>query len=204
MKTAKASVVFALAILMLGAARGDADEPQKPPVPDEAQMRKMMQAAMEMAAPGEQHALLAKLAGDWKVTGRFFIPGQEGVEFTGTTGNKMILGGRFLQFEGSFTSQTLQLSSESLMVYGFDKRTGKYTLWTVDTMGTYSVSAEGDYDAATRTWTLHGEVVEPSMDKVPFKFVVKLIDDTQYVLELHMEFAGMGWHKQMEAMHEKD
>ena len=109
----------------------------------------------------------------------------------------------FLQLDGAFDSIQPPMKGQSLTVYGFDKRFGKYTAWGIDTMGTYSVSADGTYDDATKTITLSGTNEEPGMGKVPFRFLLRLIDDTHYSLVLEMQFTGMGWQKQMEVMHEK-
>ena len=65
------------------------------------------------------------------------MPGAPPMTFTGTSDAKMILGGRFLQINGSAQAANPGMSSESLTVIGFDKRTGKYTMWGVDTDGTY-------------------------------------------------------------------
>jgi hypothetical protein len=179
------------------------DKPQATPTQQQMSADEMMKEAMMAAAPAEQHQRLAKLAGKWKVSGKFFMPGFGEMPFTGSTDNTMILGGRFLRIEGAAKASQPGFESESLTVQGFDKRTGKYTMWSVDTMGTYSVSAEGDYDDAAKTLTLEGVNEEPGKGKVPFKFVLRFIDDAHYGLDLHMDFPGMGWHKIMEATHEK-
>ena len=174
-----------------------------PPMPGGQSMEEMMKQAQQMAAPVEQHHRLAKREGHWKVSGTFNIPGAPPMTFTGTGDAKMILGGRFLQINGSAQAANPGMNSESLTVIGFDKRTNKYTMWAIDTYGTYSISATGDHDDATNTTTFLGENEEPGMGKIPFKFVIKDVDDTHYTLELHMQFPGMGWHKMMDAMHER-
>lgn len=191
-------ITFAI-VLGVATARSQDAEPQQA----QSSMDDMMKMAQQMAAPGEQHKLLAKLAGNWKFTGKFFMPGQPPMEFAGRSENKLILGDRFLQVNGFSESQNPSLKVQSMTVYGFDKRIGKYTAWGIDTWGTYSVSAAGDYDAQTKTITLSGENEEPGMGKIPFKFILKLIDDAHYSLELHMQYPGMGWQKQMEMMHER-
>src|SRR5688500_18082236 len=172
--------------------------------PGGASMEEMMKQAQQMAAPGEQHQRLAAREGRWKVSGQFNIPGTPPMKFTGTNESRMILGGRFLRIEGKAQAAQPGMESESLTVLGFDKRTGKYTLWSVDTYGTYSISATGDYDEAANTVTYAGENEEPGQGKVPFKFVIKHVDDAHYTLELHMQFPGMGWHKMLEATHERE
>jgi hypothetical protein len=198
--------VILVAVLAIGtslaiAQTKPAEQPAQTP---QMSAEQMMEEGMKLAAPGEQHQRLAKREGRWNVTGQFIMPGAPPMKFTGTQDAKMILGGRFLRIEGKAQSAQPGLESESLTVLGFDKRTSKYTLWSVDTYGTYSISATGDYDEAAQAVTYVGENEEPDMGKVPFKFVIKHVDDAHYTLELHMQFPGMGWHKMMEATHERE
>ena len=204
MKRIAIVALFTLAASLAIAQTKPADQPgDKPTGMPQMSAEEMMKEGLKLGEPGEEHARLAKLQGTWKVTGQFFMPGAAPMRFTGTNEAKMILGGRFLRIEGKAQSAQPGLSSESLSVLGFDKRTGKHTLWGVDTYGTYSISAQGDRDDATKTVTYLGENEEPGMGKIPFKFVVKHTDDAHYTLELHMQFPGMGWHKMMEATHER-
>lgn len=192
-----------IALVALGmASLARSSQEAQPAAQPQQSMEEMTRMAQQMAAPGEQHKLLGRLVGEWKQTGKFIMPGQSPIEFSGKTSNRMILGDRFLQLDGTFVAANPALKGESMTVYGFDKRVGKYTAWGIDTWGTYSVAATGDYDAATRTWTLSGENAEGGMT-VPFKFILKQPDDTHYTLELHMQYPGMGWQKQMETVHEK-
>ena len=63
---------------------------------------------------------------------------------------------------------------------------------------------EGDYDAATRTITFLGTNDEPGMGKMPFKFILKLTDDTHRTTELWFQMKGApgadadGWFQIME------
>jgi hypothetical protein len=203
MKRAILLTVLVLGATIVFAQEKPAEKPQQPPMPGGQSMEEMMKQAQQMAAPAEQHQDLAKLEGQWKVNGKFMMPGAPPMTFTGTNDCRMILGGRFLRIEGKAQSAQPGMNSESLTVLGYDKRTGKYTLWGIDTYGTYSINATGDWDEATKTATYLGENEEPGMGKVPFKFVVHHPDDDHYTLELHMQFPGMGWHKMMEATHER-
>ena len=193
--------IIVTALFMIGASLALA---QTKPAGQTMSAEDMMKEGMKLAAPGEEHRRLAEREGRWKVSGQFNMPGGPPMKFTGTNDCKMILGGRFLRIDGKAQAALPGMESESLTVLGFDKRTGKYTLWSVDTYGTYSISATGDHDDASNTTTYVGENEEPGMGKVPFKFVSRTIDDAHYTLELHMQFPGMGWHKLMEATHERE
>lgn len=54
--------------------------------------------AMELAQPGPEHQLLQALVGKWVTEVKVWMEaGADAMNFTGTSENEMILGGRFLQ-----------------------------------------------------------------------------------------------------------
>jgi hypothetical protein len=199
MKLALAVILVAIGATLVVAQ----DKPATNPAGPQMSADEMMQQGMKLAQPGEAHQRLAKQEGTWKVSGKFFMPGAPPMQFTGTQDAKMIFGGRFLHIEGKTEGAQPMMKGESLTVLGYDNRTRKHTLWGIDTFGTYSISAAGDWDEATNSITYVGENEEPGMGKVPFKFVVKHSDENHYTLELSMQFPGMGWTKIMEASYER-
>lgn len=132
-----------------------------------------MDEAMKMAAPGPEHKILTDMAGKFKQKVKFnFAPGQS-MEGEGSGTAESIIGGRFLQLKSK--SKIMGVETEVMTILGYDKRKNKYTLFSIDGMGTYSVSAEGDYDAATKIMTLKGTEEDPAMKmKMDFKFVYDL------------------------------
>jgi hypothetical protein len=107
----------------------------------------MMAAWMHAMTPGEPHAFLARQAGSWTFTGRFWLsPGAEPMESPGTVERTMILGGRVMQerVQSSFMDQPF----EGLGLAGYDNVTGEYwSTWT-DSMGTGVMTATGACDQA--------------------------------------------------------
>ncbi len=64
----------------------------------------MMAKMMELAQPGEQHKLLAQLAGDWTDEVKMWMaPGQPPLVSTGTCTRKAIVGGHYFaaDFKGT-------------------------------------------------------------------------------------------------------
>jgi len=61
-------------------APGQTDEKKPGGPPAGMDQQAMMDAWMKAAQPGEQHKLLAKLAGSWTTTTRMSMPGQSGPE----------------------------------------------------------------------------------------------------------------------------
>lgn len=130
----------------------------------------MMAKMMAANKVGTEHDLLKAMEGKWKEDANYvMMPGQPPVKGTGTFTIKMILGGRFAQVESKVDA--MGHKSEHLTLLGHDNRRGVYTVEMFDTYGTYSSSAEGTYDAASKTLTLNGSESDPLMPH-PMKFRV--------------------------------
>jgi hypothetical protein len=93
----RAGAVLALALSVaalpaLPALPADAQEPQM-----SEQDKAMMEAMMKAGTPGKEHEWLAKKAGSWTFTGKFWMnPAAPPMETTGTVERSMILNGRVL------------------------------------------------------------------------------------------------------------
>jgi hypothetical protein len=65
-----------------------------------------------------------------------------------------------------------RFDSESVTIYGFDRRTSDYTLVGMDTLSTYYITAAGKYDEAQKGIVLHGSYAQPpSMTETKYRFV---------------------------------
>ena len=121
-------------------------QPDDMGMPDMSAMMEMMKKA---AAPGDMHALLAKMAGDWKVTARFTMdPNGEPEVSEGVSHNKMVLGGRQLlselDMDMAFAGQKLDFSGLGIM--GYDKFSKRFQSTWCDTMGTGQMIQTGTLD----------------------------------------------------------
>lgn len=137
--------LFALAVILAFASRAGAQEPPK---------------------PGKEHKELAKMAGEWEVTG-------EGV--TGSSAFKMTLGGLWLEssFKGSFGG--MEFEGKGLDTYDAAKK--KYVSVWVDSMGTTPLNLEGNFDKEGKTLTMEGEGPGPGGPKTKFKTVTEHVDE---------------------------
>ena len=79
------------------------------------------------------------------------------------------------------------MQGERLTIYGYDTRARKYTLWTVESTATFAVSATGEFDAATGTFTLEGERYGQGASKVSFQWVLRLQDGGAFTQEILMK-----------------
>lgn len=110
-----------------------------PSAPDrEALQRRMLRWVM----PGEEHAQLARLAGDWEVTTALpGAPGRPPTVMTGRATARMTVGDRFLMIESRASGGSQSI--DALTILGFDGRRDEYTYLGHDSFGTYYVEASG-------------------------------------------------------------
>ena len=95
------------------------------------------------AAPGAEHTQLAKLAGDWTVVTTFqFGSGGPAQEFQGKAHAKMILGGRFVQFEENAVEFGAPVERQK--IWGFNKQSRKYESTWMYTGSTAVMRLTGD------------------------------------------------------------
>ncbi|MBC8045498.1 MAG: DUF1579 domain-containing protein [Fimbriimonadaceae bacterium] len=157
-----------------------------------------MQLMMEAMTPNENHKILAAMEGEWNYTWKMYMPGAPPMESTGILKNTMILGSRFLQMENKGPG-VMGMPYEALSIFGYDNRSKKFTMFGVDTWGTYSVYAEGDYDAASKTFRLSGEDSDPRINKTQiFEFIFRMTDANNMRTELLFVNEEGGWDLVME------
>lgn len=146
---------------------------------NEAQLR-----SFEASQPGEEHALIATLAGEWSQVVRLQpAPGAEILTFEGTSTNRMVLGGRFLMSESTLLVPGAEAAGIGFL--GFDRRTEEFITLGLDEVGTYWVSGRGTADESGRVITMSGEDFDPIMEHTQeYDFVYRLIDDDQFVFEI--------------------
>jgi len=111
-------LLFACAGLIVVMERGLTQEKKDP-----------LQSFEPRSKPGEGQAYLAKFVGEWDVEKSFHPRKGEPVRVTGKCKQTMIHGGRFLQSEFAFTTQTGKTTGLGLI--GFEPESGKFTsVWT--------------------------------------------------------------------------
>lgn len=136
--TAASVAVAALALVATRSAWSGDDAPKD--APPGMPTAEEMQAMLELAAPNEEHAELAKLVGTWDCEMSMDMGGQE-MKSSGSMTTESILGGRvFLsRFQGDFGGMPF----EGVELKGYDK--AKKEHWSVwcDSMGTGFLAFHG-------------------------------------------------------------
>ena len=157
--------------------------------------------SMKLAQPNENHKRLEEFTGPSNYTMTSSMGGVQ-MDGKGTVTGKMILGGRFLMQEsvGTMFGQTV----ESITIMGYDNAIGKYTMIGLDELGTYYITAEGDYDEATKTYTLDGSYIEPVMKvEMDYRFVIDVANPDEVITKILFDNGQGGMDEMMRLVYTK-
>ncbi|WP_297920441.1 DUF1579 domain-containing protein [Metallibacterium sp.] len=148
--------------------------------------RTAMQAWQRAAAVGSQHQRLEWFKGRWKERVQMWMePGQPPRIEQGVAEVRPVLGGRFMEMRhrGHFMGKPMQ----GLGYSGYDNLSGRYTDIWMDDGSTAIFVSHGDYDAAGKTWTYHGQMQDPLQPgtTIPVREVVRITGPRSYVFEWH-------------------
>ena len=158
--------------------------------PDAAQQA-AMQAWQRAAAVGPQHRQLQWFKGRWKEHVQIWMqPGRPPRIELGTAEVRPVLGGRFMEMRhrGQFMGKPMR----GLGYSGYDNLSGRYTDIWMDDGSTAIFVSHGDYDAASKTWTYHGQMQDPLQPgtTIPVREVVRITGPRGYVFEWYETRAG--------------
>lgn len=163
-----------------------------------AEQKEMMEKMTKAATPGPQHAMLAKMAGEWTATVKFQMdPSQPWQESAGTSVVTAVMDGRYIQ--ESNTSTMMGAPFSGMGVTGYDNVLGKYVSTWIDNMGTGIMNSTGTADAGGKTITWSGMMSDPITGK-PSKarMVTTLIDDNHHTFDMYT--VPPGAKKEMKTM----
>jgi uncharacterized protein DUF1579 len=122
-----------------------------------------MDAMMKAGTPGPQHAELAKGAGAWTFTGKFWMdPAKPPMEASGTAERTIMLDGRVLA--EVVHSEMMGMPFEGHGMAGYDNTLGKYWSTWMDNMSTGFMVQWGTCDGTTCNFT--GEYADPVTRKL--------------------------------------
>jgi len=142
-----------------------------------------MAAMMKLAAPGEHHRHMAKLAGEWKAVSKMWLdPAAAPVESTGTMQLTPILGGRFMQSQ--YKGPLMGMEFNGIGLDGFDNQKQKHIGLWVDNMGTMMMTFEGACSDGGKVTTTMSDFVDPASGQATtMKSVTTMIDDKKFMFE---------------------
>ncbi len=110
-------------------------------------------------------------------------PGKPPMEDTGTSEQKMILDGRFLQQE--FTGEMMGSPFSGIGFMGYDNHSGKYVSTWMDTLGTAIYFFEGTASADGKTFTQKSSYDDPVQGPVEWRSVTRIVDDDTLEFEMY-------------------
>lgn len=176
-------IVAASACLAIGVA-SVAQEKKPDPKAAEAEMAEWA----KLQAPGPQHAMLAKMAGEWDAAVTLFMPDGAKMESKAKEKCELVLGGRFVQ--SIFVGTMMGMPFEGRGTTGYDNiRKVYFSTWT-DSMSTGLMVFEGTADETGKVITMHAEMkgVDGQVEK--WRSVTTLIDDANYSFDMYMTRPG--------------
>ncbi len=169
-------------ILVLAGSTAFASVPQQ----SQQDRQEAMEAYMRLMATNENHAHLAKFAGEWSVTTTAWMePGATPEKSQGTSQVEMILGGRFtkMRFKGTMFGQPF----EGLQIIGYDNMKKKFISFWIDNTSTAFFLTEGTLDATTNTTTETGLWPDAMTGgTVAVKSVTRVINPDEFTYEMFM------------------
>jgi hypothetical protein len=156
------------------------------PAPQAPTLEQIVQMSKQMAPISKQHGRLKVLAGTWDLSFDWNLqPGMPPVTGAGTCTNTWIMGGRFLDSH-AITGGDPATAFESRTTYGYDDRpgVGKFFAFGIDVTGNYAINPQGDWDEATKSFILKGDMLDPQTGKtVGYRQVVRIESDDRHVSE---------------------
>ena len=163
-----------------------------------AQTEAEMKAWQAYMTPGDMHKVLAQTEGEWTTEGKMWMdPKSEPMISKGECTYKMVLGGRYqeTQFKGDMMGQ--QFEGKGVMAYDNFKKQFEGT-W-IDNMGSGIMKTEGNYDPATKTFTMTGKLVDPMTSKeCTVRETLKIVDDDTHVMTMYNTVGSQPEFKTME------
>lgn len=143
----------------------------------------------EYMTPGDMQKMMAAWNGTW--TGEVTVwmdPSAPPMKSSTTAVNKMIMNGMYQESDhtGSFGGMPFMGKS----ITGFDNHRKVFVSSWIDNMGSGIMNMEGPWDAATKTATLKGKMVDgQTRQMTDYKQTFKIIDDKTQLMEM---FVMMG------------
>jgi hypothetical protein len=129
-----------------------------------------MAEAMKLGQPSDAHKKLEAFAGNWNFTAKFWMDPKKKPEIsTGTSENKWILDGRFLQASAKGIATKDWPAFEGLGFTGYDNVKKEYTSMWIDNMSTGTMKSTATFDDKTKTLTEKGTYTCP-MEKGDKKY----------------------------------
>lgn len=146
----------------------------------------MQKAWQEYMTPGEMHKKMAADAGVWEEELTFWMGPDDTKpqKSTATANTKMILNG--LYQEATHTGNMMGMPFEGRSTLAYDNAAKQYVSTWIDNMGSGIMVMKGNYDEASKTVRMEGEVTDPMTKKTKkIREVITVIDPNTQKMEMY-------------------
>ena len=133
-------------------------------------------------APSEMHYRMAKRAGEHETVSKLTLPDGKAVETKGTAKITAVLGGRFLQEEG--TGTLLGNPVSTLKLVGYNDAAGQFEAVWLYTGSTAMMTMTGKAKDDNKTVEFSASVPGPKDAKMNFTIVYRFADADRFIVEL--------------------
>jgi hypothetical protein len=159
-------------------------------------MQAMMEVYKKVGTPGEPHKLLAKLEGSWITRTTGYLEGKPTPVSTGTSEQKLVLGGHYLQ--QTYTGEMMGAPFTGINLLGFNNHTKNYESVWLDSMSTAIYLFVGKGSADGRTITQKCSYDDPVRGPAVWSSVTKIKDDNTVEFAMFITPKGGKEEKMME------
>lgn len=162
--------------------------------PSAAEMAQMM----ELGKPGENHKVLASMAGNWTYALKMWMdPKAPPTESKGTSSRKATMDGRYFIAEhtGKFQmpgpdGKMMDMNFTGMAIEGYDNVKKKFVSSWIDNMSTMIMNSEGTYDPASKTFTYNAECEMLPGKTTKIREVIKIVDNDHHTFEWYDDSHG--------------
>jgi hypothetical protein len=146
----------------------------------EAEMMAQWQAAM---TPAAGHKRLVPMVGTFRARTEFVMaPGIPPQVHEGTSENRFVLGGRYL--EQTYRGTAMGMPFEGIGYTGYDNPSKRHVGTWMDTFGTGLMISVGTGRPTDQKMTFVTEAIEPSGRKIVFDSIIKVKDRDHHTYEM--------------------
>jgi hypothetical protein len=133
--------------------------------------------------PSSVHHLLATYEGDFKMEITMSMEaGKEPLHITVKSEHNMLLGGRFLEMKQH--GDMMGMDYHSILILGYNNIDQKIALTTMTNMGTGTLSLLGDWNEATQSAILFGQLINPvTKNATHIRQVITFVDQDTILIE---------------------
>lgn len=146
----------------------------------------MQKAWEEYMTPSEMHKKMAADTGTWEEELTFWMGPDDTKpqKSTATANTKMILNG--LYQESVHTGNMMGMSFEGRSTLAYDNAAKQYVSTWIDNMGSGIMILKGNYDEASKTLKMEGEVTDPMTKKTKkIREVMTAVDANTQKMEMY-------------------